>query len=90
MPRESTSTTSIPMTTTNEPYLRYAVASVLEAREMCRSISKMAALVQASGTVTNSLDGRSEPHTARGSLEPTLLMSFIEKVRAEAVTICAE
>ncbi len=76
------------VTTANASYLRYALNSVLEAKDMSRSINKLAALVQTSCTVTNSLDGCSEPHTARGSLEPTTLMSFIEKVRGKAVTIC--
>ncbi len=57
-------------------------------KDLARALTKLGTAVQAACTVTASLDGRAEAHTAKGTLTPAQLMGFIEQVRTDASTMC--
>ena len=76
------------LTVAKEGYIRYAVQSSQSARHLHQGMMKLAEKIQALVTVTHSLDGKESAHVARGSLEPTQLLTLAEKIRVEATAMC--
>jgi hypothetical protein len=76
---------AVPTAQTN--YLRYAIAARANLREIYRTILKLAATVQTQFTVRQLLDGKSEAHTARGTMDPAQRSRLIALVRTDATSM---
>jgi hypothetical protein len=76
------------LTVAKENYIRYAVNSSQSARHLYQGMHKLMEKIRVLVTVTHSLDGKEGEHVARGSLEPTQLLTLAERIRVEATAMC--